>query len=111
MERGENKSALVKVALCGKCVKKLMWKRQKEKEKGKAATELDLETPASEREVIGAGDVDEEDLLAKRRKKRLRDDIPETHRRRSSRSRSPRRPHTSDIPTRRPPSIPRKFDG
>ena len=33
-ERGETKSALVKVVLCDKCVKKLMWKRQKEKEKG-----------------------------------------------------------------------------
>jgi len=34
-EQGASKSALVKVALCEKCVKKLMWKRQKEKEKKK----------------------------------------------------------------------------
>ncbi|KAF5342285.1 hypothetical protein D9611_001828 [Ephemerocybe angulata] len=32
-EQGENKSALVKVVLCPGCVKKLMWKRTKEKEK------------------------------------------------------------------------------
>ena len=31
-EQGETKSTLVKAVLCGKCVKKLMWKRQKEKE-------------------------------------------------------------------------------
>jgi protein FRA10AC1 len=31
-EHGERKSALVKVVLCGKCLKKLMWKREKEKE-------------------------------------------------------------------------------
>ncbi|KAF8802500.1 hypothetical protein BYT27DRAFT_7196697 [Phlegmacium glaucopus] len=109
VEQGENKSALVKVALCGKCVKKLMWKRQKEKEK--AATELDLQTPTTgNREVTGAGDVvdvDKEDPLAKRRKKGSRDGIPEVCRRRSSRSRSPRRPRTSDI-SRRPPSIPRR---
>ncbi|KAH9481718.1 Protein FRA10AC1-like protein [Psilocybe cubensis] len=32
-EHGETKSALVKVVLCSKCVKKLMWKRLQEKEK------------------------------------------------------------------------------
>ncbi|KAF7985624.1 hypothetical protein HWV62_2121 [Athelia sp. TMB] len=30
-EHGERKTALVKVVLCGKCVKKLMWKRAKER--------------------------------------------------------------------------------
>ncbi|EIM90703.1 uncharacterized protein STEHIDRAFT_165231 [Stereum hirsutum FP-91666 SS1] len=34
-EQGETKSALVKVVLCGRCVTKLMWKRNKEKEKEK----------------------------------------------------------------------------
>ncbi|PPQ69175.1 hypothetical protein CVT24_000023 [Panaeolus cyanescens] len=33
VEMGESKSALVKVVLCPKCVKKLMWKHTKEKEK------------------------------------------------------------------------------
>ena len=108
MEQGENKSALVKVALCEKCVKKLMWKRQKEKEKEKAAG-LDLQT------ITGDTGSVNEDPLAKRRKN-SRHEVPETssfhpetrRRRRSSRSRSPRRSHTSDIPARRPHSIPRK---
>ena len=116
MEQGESKSALVKVALCEKCVKKLMWKRQKEKEKEKelekekTTAELDFQTITGDT----TGDVNE-DPLAKRRKKKSRDEIPETssfhpetRRRRSSRSRSPRRPHTAGIPSRRPQSIPRK---
>lgn len=111
VEQGETKSALVKVALCEKCVKKLMWKRQKEKEmeKEKATTGMDLQT------ITGDTGHVNEDLLAKRRKKKSRDEIPETssfhpetRRQRSSRSRSPRRPHTYDIPSKRPHSIPRK---
>lgn len=35
MEDGEGKFALVKVVLCAKCCKKLMWKRNKEKEQEK----------------------------------------------------------------------------
>jgi len=34
IEHGESKYALVKVVLCTRCVKKLMWKRRKEKEHG-----------------------------------------------------------------------------
>jgi len=30
VEQGESKSALVKVVLCGRCLKKLMWKKTKE---------------------------------------------------------------------------------
>jgi protein FRA10AC1 len=109
VEQGESKSALVKVALCEKCVKKLMWKRQKEKEK--ATTGLDLQT------ITGDTGHVNEDPLAKRRKKKSRDDEipetsssfhPETRRRRSSRSRSPRRSHAYDISSKRPHSIPRK---
>ena len=33
MEAGEQKNALVKVVLCEKCVRKLMWKRNKDKER------------------------------------------------------------------------------
>ena len=36
-EHGEMKSALVKVVLCDKCCKKLMWKRNKEKEEAMRA--------------------------------------------------------------------------
>ena len=114
MEQGASKSALVKVALCEKCVKKLMWKRQKEKEKEiekeKTTAGLDFQTITGD----STGRVNE-DPLAKRRKKKSRDEIPESssfhpepRRRRSSRSRSPRRPHTADIPSRRPQSIPKK---
>lgn len=115
MEQGENKSALVKVALCEKCVKKLMWKRQKEKElekeKKKTTTALDLQPITGDTTTGHVND----DPLAKRRKKKSRDEIPETssfhpetRRRRTSRSRSPRRPHTCGIPSKRPHSIPRK---
>ena len=76
MEQGENKSALVKVALCERCVKKLMWKRQKEKEM-KATAELDFQT------VTSAGSV-HEDLPAKRRKKISKNETPATRRRASS---------------------------
>ena len=38
-ERGETKSALVKMVLCERCVKKLMWKRQKEKEQGAVSSD------------------------------------------------------------------------
>ena len=94
------------MALCDKCVKKLMWKRQKEKGKEmerEKATGLDLQTITGD---TGARDVSE-DPLAKRRKKKSRDKIPETRRRRSSRSHSPRRSH---IPLGRPHSVPRKSD-
>jgi protein FRA10AC1 len=93
VEQGESKTALVKVALCEKCVKKLMWKR--EKEKG-----MDFQA------ITGDTGHVNEDPLAKRRKKKSRDEIHETsssfhpesrRRRRNSRSRSPpRRPHISD---------------
>jgi len=33
VEHGEAKNALVKVVLCPRCIKKLMWKRMKEKER------------------------------------------------------------------------------
>lgn len=33
-EHEETKTALVKIVLCGRCVKKLMWKRNKEKDQG-----------------------------------------------------------------------------
>ncbi|KAF9453494.1 hypothetical protein P691DRAFT_719673 [Macrolepiota fuliginosa MF-IS2] len=39
IEHGEAKSALVKVVLCPRCVKKLMWKRMKDKERTQAGME------------------------------------------------------------------------
>lgn len=61
-EHGEQKEALVKIVLCPKCVRKLMWKRRHDKRDG---SEKDVEQ----------GDRDE----------------PDMRRRRRSRSRSPRR--------------------
>jgi hypothetical protein len=40
VERGEDKRALVKVVLCDRCVGKLMWKRNKEKEKAREKERL-----------------------------------------------------------------------
>ena len=106
-EHGENKSALVKVVLCGKCLKKLMWKRTKEKGiQGEANGVLSADLEKSDenpgersedrrmRERVGR--VPEEDEKKKnnvRREKRAMDeDISERRRkRRNSRSHSPRR--------------------
>lgn len=81
-EKGDTKSALVKVVLCGKCVKKLMWKRQKEK-KG--------------RERGGEDGVDDEGERGRKAKEIAREQeknkepMVDGHRRqRNSRSRSPR---------------------
>lgn len=49
-EQDEIKSALVKVVLCEKCCKKLMWKRRKEKEEH---TQVKLETEPGT--LAGAG--------------------------------------------------------
>jgi Folate-sensitive fragile site protein Fra10Ac1 len=76
VEQGENKSALVKVALCERCVKKLMWKRQKEKEM-KATAGLDFQTVTSGGNVL-------EDFPAKRRKKISMNETPATRSRASS---------------------------
>ncbi|KAF9048563.1 folate-sensitive fragile site protein Fra10Ac1-domain-containing protein [Panaeolus papilionaceus] len=51
VEMGETKSALVKVVLCPKCVKKLMWKHTKEKEKRKGKR-----SGEGEEEPAGCGD-------------------------------------------------------
>ncbi|KAF9561995.1 hypothetical protein CPC08DRAFT_400438 [Agrocybe pediades] len=97
VEQGEAKSALVKVVLCGKCVKKLMWKRtqEKEKERSTSAAQQDSreEQPSGSSHLPDRGE--ESDSEKRRRKKRSRDDKEDgeksSRRRRSSRSKSPRR--------------------
>lgn len=42
VEHGEEKSALVKVVLCDRCVRKLMWKKNKDRERA-LKSEKDLE--------------------------------------------------------------------
>ena len=94
-EHGEPKSALVKVVLCPRCLKKLMWKRNMDKE-GQAPTST--EEPIIERgNEEGVGDA----IDQTERPRRSRDssklskanrikDASLLPRHRSSRSRSPR---------------------
>ena len=97
-EHGERKSALVKVVLCPRCLKKLMWKRNKKKGVQPAA-------PAEGAVELGnhQGTTDEVDDMNRLRRTSRRDNGRESavletdssNRRRSSRSRSPR--HRRDI--------------
>ena len=109
-EHGESKFALVKVVLCQKCCKKLMWKRNKEKEqRHRAADETvatavgsgaddapstedrgrrDLPTPDEHGTEIGMPAGRSRDG---RHSDRSRNQGHVHHRKRSSRSRSPRR--------------------
>jgi protein FRA10AC1 len=85
-EHGEHKSALVKVVLCPRCLKKLMWKRNKEKQSQTA-------TPSPE-EQPERGDHDDVTKLSRRSKER-RDNkdiqgVALSSHRHSSRSHSPR---------------------
>ncbi|KAL0066299.1 hypothetical protein AAF712_006730 [Marasmius tenuissimus] len=110
-EHGENKSALVKVVLCEKCLNKLMWKRRKAKEL-QEAQKLEAEEEAEEDSVLEgiAGESREgstatlaqhEEVRTRKErrdrweKRRERDEYGEhgdkVKRRRRSRSRSPKR--------------------
>ena len=98
LEQGESKSALVKVVLCGKCVKKLMWKRTKEKEREISALIQDSRSPeadADSSKVVREINHEGEEIEQQKRKKRLRDEKEEKGRsarkRRTSHSRSPTR--------------------
>ncbi|PPQ64591.1 hypothetical protein CVT26_001989 [Gymnopilus dilepis] len=99
IEHGESKSALVKVVLCPRCVKKLMWKHNKEKEKRRAAEEAAaLQESHTSGEVAGSkrmkGEDEEVALESQREKKRSRESTEEkekSRKRRSSHSRSPHR--------------------
>ena len=111
-EHGECKSALVKVVLCGKCLKKLMWKREKEKEEMRR-----LEEGGSSQQDDGGRarllveDTEEGRSTYKRsrnedegdhNREHERSNCPDGHkrkseghkRRRSSRSRSPKHRHS-----------------
>ena len=86
-EQGETKSALVKVVLCGRCVKKLMWKRQKEKGVREKEDNEDKKRLKS-KEIT-------------REREKNKESMADGHRRhRNSRSRSPRpresKSHTLD---------------
>ncbi|KAH7930152.1 hypothetical protein BV22DRAFT_1028654 [Leucogyrophana mollusca] len=91
-EHGATKSALVKVALCSKCVRKLMWKRKHERRPG------DGDKPTEKHQGLedspGEGRVDTQQKAKLHSRQHARDGIDgETRhksRRRNSRSLSPR---------------------
>ncbi|KAI5118138.1 hypothetical protein M0805_001737 [Coniferiporia weirii] len=100
-EHGTNKEALVKVVLCGACLQKLMWKREKEKareKKREVEPEESREGPAGEDgrpakvehrvKSRGAGIDDGSGLEGKMRYDRSQD-ASNSRRRRNSRSISP----------------------
>lgn len=101
-EHGESKSALVKVVLCRKCVKKLMWKRTKEKERHAPPVES-LEDTDVAIKVESGPEEDEQEMLWKKKRPRKDEDQTErsSRRRRSSRSRSPRPSGTENRHSRR----------
>lgn len=99
-EHGEHKTALVKVVLCGRCVKKLMWKRRKEKEEGEGAGGGEAGPSGVGGESEGGGVLLEGEGESRRKSRKRGEprEEGEARRRRSSRSRSPR---THDKPSRR----------
>ncbi|EGN98803.1 hypothetical protein SERLA73DRAFT_181447 [Serpula lacrymans var. lacrymans S7.3] len=86
-EHGEHKSALVKVVLCGKCVKKLMWKRRKEKEQEIGGVAIKVEEGDTE-DLLGDAEEKMKDR-GSRRQGRDREDAKPQRLRQSSRSLSP----------------------
>jgi protein FRA10AC1 len=88
-ERGQARQALVKTVLCPRCVRKLMWRKEREREE-RARRERELEKveagPAPPEAVAAAAAAGEEGGA---------------RRRRSSRSRSPRRREKDERPRRR----------
>jgi protein FRA10AC1 len=105
-EHGKHKSALVKVVLCPRCLKKLMWKRNKEKEAGQPAIPLD--GPVEHGDEEGVEDEADDTRRLRRPKGRVADEResvtieagPST-RPRSSRSRSPSHRHDNHRSRRR----------
>lgn len=109
-EDGENKLALVKVVLCDKCVKKLMYKRNKEKQELAASSSNDNDTVVKKESEQPAlpklpqEEANEKERYSRDEKRRAsRPHLPtdRSRRPRSSRSRSPARERESGIQKRR----------
>lgn len=104
-EQGQTKSALVKVVLCERCVKKLMWKRQKDKVQGTVSPDSgegprdaeERRTSRKKRRSEGGKDEPEKDGLEERATIARFRGQP-----RSSRSRSPQPRHDAQSKRRRP---------
>ncbi|KAI0360169.1 hypothetical protein OH77DRAFT_1394551 [Trametes cingulata] len=116
LEHGESKFALVKVVLCPKCVKKLMYKRNKEKEAARRREERANSSAHPEDDEVGErkrrrSRPESEDDEKRRRKERRRskdregDDGQERSRKRrhTSGSLSPRRKARHGSESRRSP--------
>lgn len=94
-EGGEMRSALVKTVLCDRCIKKLMWKRNKERE---ASTGINAEKTGSQMQLAEREDR-RKDNTERKVHDRSDDELKKEYilsdvygrRRRHSRSRSPRR--------------------
>lgn len=100
-EHGERKSALVKVVLCPRCLKKLMWKRNMDKE-GPAPTSTEEPIERGDKGVGGAGDETERSRRFRDGKRSKANGIKDASlptRPRNSRSRSPQ--HRKDKPSLR----------
>ncbi len=92
-EHGQHKSALVKVVVCSRCLKKLMWKRNTEKEgQFLTSTEGPTERDNEERVEDSADETERprRSTDSKRSKMNGGKDASLLSRHRSSRSRSPR---------------------
>ncbi|KAK7690462.1 hypothetical protein QCA50_005560 [Cerrena zonata] len=97
-ENGEGKFALVKVVLCNKCFKKLMWKRNKEKERDSAqqAFSHTIDVAASNEGSLQDASRDYHSGEDRRQSHRVspkdNEKVP-SHHRRNSRSQSPPKRH------------------
>jgi len=102
-EHGERKSALVKVVLCPRCLKKLMWKRNMDKGgPAPTSTEESIERGNKEEGVGGAEDETERSRRSRDGKRSQANGIKDASlltRHRNSRSRSPK--HRKDKPSLR----------
>jgi protein FRA10AC1 len=102
-EHGEKKSALVKIVLCARCVRKLMWKREREKA---AARDLNLAfgLTAPITEAASEPSQGQSRKVEERRRERDGRANKESRRERHSRSRSPREDSKRRDRRRRPQS-------
>ncbi|KAH9031760.1 folate-sensitive fragile site protein Fra10Ac1-domain-containing protein [Lactarius pseudohatsudake] len=108
-EHGERKSALVKVVLCPRCLKKLMWKRKMDKE-GQAPMSTEEPVEGGDEERVGdAADETEHPRRSRDRKRSRANGIKDASlltRHRSSRSRSPNHGKDNHSSRRRPSRSP-----
>ncbi|KAF9223789.1 hypothetical protein BS17DRAFT_781196 [Gyrodon lividus] len=115
-ERGAPKEALVKIVLCPRCVRKLLWKRRHDKSD---VQDKDVEAgPVADKRRDREGDEPEVKQLAQKHSPRVLEEgsvdgvtlNPRERRRRSSRSRSPRTHRERQEPSSVHATQPRRQD-